>query len=61
MITKHYSVMCDSCTKSEPLFGENLSECKEEMKNMGWSLSKGNCFCDECKKTCSHQGGKNGN
>lgn len=53
--------MCDSCTKSEPLFGENLSECKEEMKNMGWSLSKGNCFCDECKKTCSHQGGKNGN
>jgi hypothetical protein len=49
MITKSYSIMCDCCTQSMPLFSKSIKECEGEAVAMGFKKIKGEWYCDDCK------------
>ena len=54
MISKHYSIFCDECTRTINLFGQSIKECEDESRNMGWEKEPGrgskHWYCPDCAR-----------
>lgn len=54
MISKHYSIFCDECTKTEHLLGQSIKECEDEARNLRWTKEPGkngkHWYCPGCSK-----------